>query len=136
MTVEHISTCVNLFDMSLHKTITELEQEVAALKEQLEEAKVYKPQPVKAYAERTENGWTLKANDGETETSLSYGAEDQSEVQLFCSLLNDLDYLVGPSTGRYSPQRIVIKVESGDKHSSYVEPQNYDVDFHDPKPSH
>ncbi|MCK5376569.1 MAG: hypothetical protein KAJ97_05775, partial [Acidobacteria bacterium] len=40
----------------------------------------------------------------------------EDEVECFADFLRTLDYEFGPSTSRYSPKRIVVRVEPGDKY--------------------
>lgn len=65
------------------------------------------------------NGWVLtirRPQDEEPETAVyqeSYDHED--EIEAFADLLWFLNDEYGPSTSRYSPKRIVIRIEPGDK---------------------
>jgi hypothetical protein len=67
-----------------------------------------------------QNGWIL-----EVETPPSEGGEanevvcqerHEDAVECFADFLRVLNEEFGPSTSRYSPKRIFIRVEPGDKH--------------------
>ncbi len=68
---------------------------------------------------RVTNGWILKANrpssysDAESELVCQEDYED--EVECFADFLRTLNEEFGPSMSRYSPKRIYIRVEPGDK---------------------
>lgn len=63
--------------------------------------------------------------DGEgQETIFGYDGDRISEVEGFAGLLRFLSEEYGPSTSRYSPERIYISVAPGDK---------FDSEIHDPR---
>lgn len=65
-----------------------------------------------------QNGVVLKVDhgldDGESE-EIVYQETDSNEVESFADFLNFLNGHYGPSASRYSPKRIRITVEPGDK---------------------
>ena len=65
-----------------------------------------------------QNGVVLKVDhgldDGESE-EIVYQESDGNEIEAFADFLNFLNDHHGPSTSRYSPKRIRITVEPGDK---------------------
>ena len=67
----------------------------------------------------TKNGALLRVEhdypEGETE-EICYQETDGGEIEAFADFLRLLDENFGPSTSRYSPKRIYISVEPGDKH--------------------
>lgn len=67
----------------------------------------------------TKNGALLRVehdnHEGETE-EICYQEIDGGEIEAFADFLRLLDEHYGPSTSRYSPKRIYISVEPGDKH--------------------
>lgn len=65
---------------------------------------------------RVENGWTVK--DVSIDKEYVYAIED-SEVQSFKEVLYDLDDIIGPTTSRYSKERIYIEIRQGDKHEDH-----------------
>ena len=66
----------------------------------------------------TKNGALLRVEhdypEGETE-EICYQETDGVEIEAFADFLRFLDEHYGPSTSRYSPKRIHISVEPGDK---------------------
>jgi len=61
------------------------------------------------------NGWILETEDG----SIVYQDNDESqedEIERFADFLRVIESEYGPSTSRYSPARINIIVEPGDKY--------------------
>lgn len=44
-------------------------------------------------------------------------------MEAFCRLLWEVNDLIGPSTSRYSPHRVSITLQPGDKHSSHPDNQ-------------
>ena len=70
------------------------------------------------------NGWVLtitSSQDDEPEMAVyqqSYEHED--DVEAFADLLWFLNDEYGPVTSRYSPKRIVIRIEPGDKHDDVI----------------
>jgi hypothetical protein len=67
----------------------------------------------------TKNGAVLRVEhdypEGEIE-EICYQETDGGEIEAFADFLRLLDEHYGPSTSRYSPKRIYISVEPGDKH--------------------
>ncbi len=67
-----------------------------------------------------QNGAILRVEsdgtDGTESEELVYQEVDGGEVEAFAEFLRALDAQYGPSTSRYSPARIYIIVEPGDKH--------------------
>ncbi len=45
--------------------------------------------------------------------------EDDDEVEAFADFLSTINDHYGPSTSRYSPKRIYIRVAPGDKHEDF-----------------
>lgn len=68
--------------------------------------------------EHAANGIVLKVFDvdGTIEETLVYQERDDDEVEAFAEFLWDLSERCGPSTSRYSPRRIVIRIEPGDEY--------------------
>ena len=70
-----------------------------------------------------QNGAILRVetdgHDGTESEELAYQEIDGGEIEAFADFLRALDEHYGPSTSRYSPRRIYILVEPGDK---YEEP--------------
>ena len=70
-----------------------------------------------------QNGVILKIDHGDSEADpeeVVYQEQDGNEIEAFADFLRCLDDNYGPQTSRYSPKRIVIRVEPGDK---YEEPE-------------
>lgn len=68
---------------------------------------------------RAKNGLILTAidqNDENGKEEIVYQEKEEDEVECFADFLRLLDDTYGPSTSRYSPKRIYIKVEPGDKY--------------------
>jgi hypothetical protein len=65
-----------------------------------------------------QNGVVLKvdhgSDDGESE-EIVYQETDDNEIEAFADFLHFLNDHYGPSTSRYSPKRIRIAIEPGDK---------------------
>lgn len=70
----------------------------------------------------TKNGAVLRVEHdfpkGEIE-EICYQETEHGEVEAFADFLRYLDNHYGPSTSRYSPKRIHIVVEPGDKHPDF-----------------
>lgn len=66
-----------------------------------------------------ENGAILRVDPGEGEPVEEVVFEDQveGEIEAFVQFLHHLLDNYGPSTSRYSPKRIRISVEPGDKYT-------------------
>ncbi len=68
---------------------------------------------------RAANGWILKTQclwvDPGDPDELVCQEEYDDEVDCFAGFLWSIDEHFGPSTSRYSPKRIVVRVEPGDK---------------------
>ena len=66
------------------------------------------------------NGWILRTETPPTEgvEAIEVVSQERYEDEVECSadFLRVLDEEFGPSTSRYSPKRIFIRVEPGDKH--------------------
>ena len=78
------------------------------------------------------NGWLLTDEtdpDGvkrrvvESNDTMSINPSKET-MEAFVRLLWEVNDLIGPTTSRYSPHRVTIGLESGDKHSSH--PDNQD----------
>ncbi len=71
------------------------------------------------------NGWILKVEHpaaGVNEPDEIVVEEKyDSEIECFADFLRTLDEELGPSTSRYSPQRIYIQVRPGDKHEDTID---------------
>ena len=68
---------------------------------------------------RARNGWILKVErpsfeDGEPDEVVCE-ERHEDEIECFSDFLWALNEELGPSTSRYSPKRICIRVEPGDK---------------------
>ena len=65
------------------------------------------------------NGWILKVetppSEGVEPSEMVCQEKHEDEVECFADFLRILDEEFGPSTNRYSPKRIFIRVEPGDK---------------------
>lgn len=69
---------------------------------------------------RARNGWILKVErpafgDGEPD-EVVYESSHDDEVECFADFLRSLNDELGPSTSRYSPKRVYVQVEPGDKY--------------------
>ena len=66
------------------------------------------------------NGWILKAevpsSEGVEVNEVVCQEKYDNEIECFADFLRVLDEEFGPSTSRYSPKRLYIRVEPGDKH--------------------
>ena len=76
--------------------------------------------PMRFEIRHAQNGWILRV---ETPHSESVEADEvvcqekhEDEVECFADFLRILNEEFGPSTSRYSPKRIFIRVEPGDKY--------------------
>jgi hypothetical protein len=69
---------------------------------------------------RAQNGWVLRierpAATGAEITELVYQERYDDEVECFADFLRALADEFGPTTSRYSPKRLYITVEPGDKY--------------------
>jgi hypothetical protein len=61
------------------------------------------------------NGWVLESKDGTIVYQDIHDNEDE-DVERFADFLRAINYEFGPSTNRYSPKRIMVIVEPGDKY--------------------
>ena len=74
--------------------------------------------------ETVDNGWIITdETDPDGPKKLVVECEDLLHInpsletmESFCSLLRRVSDLIGPSTSRYSPHRLKISLEPGDKH--------------------
>ena len=67
---------------------------------------------------RARNGLVLKVEEpieDECSAEIAYQERYDDEVEGFADFLRYLNNEFGPSTSRYSPKRICIRVEPGDK---------------------
>ena len=68
---------------------------------------------------RARNGWILKVEEpkpkGDEADEVVYEEKYDDEVECFADFLRALEEEFGPSTSRYSPKRIYIRIEPGDK---------------------
>ena len=66
------------------------------------------------------NGWILKAevpsSEGVEVNEVVCQEKYDNDIECFADFLRVLDEEFGPSTSRYSPKRLYIRVEPGDKH--------------------
>jgi hypothetical protein len=64
------------------------------------------------------NGWVLETEDGE----IVYQDPDEEdcEIERFANFLRVIDDQFGPPSSRYSPKRIYIRVEPGDKFEDII----------------
>jgi hypothetical protein len=67
---------------------------------------------------------------GETAVFSEREDAEDGEIDAFVALLREIDARMGPSTSRYSPRRIFIRVEPGDKWEPPV-PDGWD-EAHEP----
>ncbi|MFA4873836.1 MAG: hypothetical protein WC956_05450 [bacterium] len=69
---------------------------------------------------RVKNGVILNVRQSAEESSeaeeIVYQEKYEDEVECFAQFLRLLDEEYGPTTSRYSPKRIYIRVEPGDKY--------------------
>ncbi|NBW19148.1 MAG: hypothetical protein EBR82_65345 [Caulobacteraceae bacterium] len=81
--------------------------------------------------ECVDNGWLLTDetdSDGprrrvvETRDTASINPTKET-MEAFVRLLWEVNDLIGPTTSRYSPHRVTIGLEPGDKHSSHPDNQ-------------
>jgi hypothetical protein len=65
------------------------------------------------------NGWILKVEESQSKggeaAEVVYEEKYDDEVECFADFLRTLEEEFGPSTNRYSPKRIYIRIEPGDK---------------------
>jgi len=68
---------------------------------------------------RASNGWILKVEEPSSEDAeadeVVHEEKHEDEVECFADFLRTLNEDLGPSTSRYSPKRIYIRIEPGDK---------------------
>ncbi len=65
---------------------------------------------------QAKNGLILEAVVGDSPLEeVAYQERYDDEVECFADLLRLLDEHFGPTTSRYSPKRIYVRVEQGDK---------------------
>ncbi len=64
------------------------------------------------------NGYILSSDDGEILYQTT--DDDKDEIERFCEFLYAVKEHYGPSTSRYSPKRIYINIEPGDKYEENV----------------
>lgn len=71
-----------------------------------------------AKMKRAKNGWFLETEDGVIvyQEPINEASFENDEVERFADFLRAIDIEFGPSTSRYSPKRIRIVVEPGDKY--------------------
>lgn len=60
------------------------------------------------------NGWVLTTEDDE-EGVVGVEGNDEDEIDCFARFLREIANSYGPTESRYSPKRIYIRVEPGDK---------------------
>ncbi len=69
---------------------------------------------------RARNGWILKVEHPAFEAGepdeVVYEEKYDDEVECFAAFLRSLNDEFGPSTSRYSPKRVYVQVERGDKY--------------------
>lgn len=72
---------------------------------------------------RAKNGLILKitdfVDDEKEEVVFQEKYNEEDDVECFADFLRVLNEYYGPSTGRYSPKRIYIRVAPGDKHEDF-----------------
>ncbi|MBM4251793.1 MAG: hypothetical protein FJ146_07460 [Deltaproteobacteria bacterium] len=71
-----------------------------------------------AKMKRAKNGWFLETEDGVIvyQEPINDSSFEVDEVERFADFLRAINMEFGPSTSRYSPKRIHILVEPGDKY--------------------
>ena len=71
---------------------------------------------------RVQNGVVLRVEtDGaEPGEEIVYQAQEDGEVEAFADFLRHLVEHYGPTTSRYSPKRISIRIDPGDKYEPTV----------------
>jgi len=77
--------------------------------------------------ETASNGWIVRHDvegEGEHVYVFCEGDSDEDTAKGFMSLLHYIKSVCGPHESRYSPYRVMIHIEPGDKHSSH--PDNQD----------
>jgi len=67
---------------------------------------------------RVQNGAVLRVeSEGEySGEEIVYQEQEDGEIEAFAAFLHHLVEHYGPTTSRYSPKRITIRVEPGDKY--------------------
>jgi len=67
---------------------------------------------------RVQNGIVLRveADSEEGADELVYQERESDDVEAFADFLRELTDQYGPTTSRYSPKRVYIRVEPGDKY--------------------
>lgn len=65
------------------------------------------------------NGWIVESTNGDESTEI-VGAELNNETEAFIAFLRDVDSQFGPSSGRYSQDRIHIFSMPGDNYSGGI----------------
>jgi hypothetical protein len=85
--------------------------------------------------ETVDNGWLLTDEtdpDGprrrvvESNDTTSVNPTKET-MEAFCRLLWEVNDLIGPTTSRYSPHRVMIKIEKGDKYWESNDNENEDI---------
>ncbi len=72
---------------------------------------------------RADNGVILQVEDDTPDSTIEevvWQEREDDEVEAFADFLRYLVDHYGPSTGRYSPKRIYVRVEPGDKYDPPV----------------
>jgi hypothetical protein len=75
---------------------------------------------------RAKNGWILKSEDDGDVNTIVAQDDYADEVECFAAFLRTLSDEFGPMTSRYSPKRIYVRVEPGDKCADFEEPVSLD----------
>jgi len=67
---------------------------------------------------RVQNGAVLRVetNGEDSGEEIVYQGQEDGEIEAFADFLRHLVDHYGPTTSRYSPKRITIRVEPGDKY--------------------
>lgn len=83
---------------------------------------------MKLTIETAANGWLIRKEPDEIDDrselhvySFTDSQYDVEEVKAFAQVLWCLNDLIGPSTSRYSPARIYVKVQPGEKCGDFGE---------------
>ena len=86
-----------------------------------------RPSKMKFEIRHAQNGAILRVEhdypEGETE-EICYQETEGGEIEAFADVLCYLNENYGPSQSRYSPKRIYIRIQPGDKHPDYKEDQS------------
>jgi hypothetical protein len=71
---------------------------------------------------RVQNGAVLRVepDDEEPDEEIVYQEQEDGEVEAFADFLRHLVEHYGPATSRYSPKRITIQIDPGDKYEPPV----------------